>query len=140
MPSQEEIDRNTRAVKDALKRPANRRCADCEARGPTVACLMYRTFICQNCAAAHRELFPSGKLKSISLAEFATDEVRAMRQHGNEPSRKLWMAHWDASDMPEPGAQASRGELKRYLTAKYVDKRWAGEKRAVDYAAAAPKA
>ena len=63
------------AVKDALKRPANRRCADCEARGPTVACLMYRTFICQNCAAAHRELFPSGKLKSISLAEFATDEV-----------------------------------------------------------------
>ena len=54
MPSQEEIDRNTRAVKDALKRPGNKRCADCEARGPTVCALMYRTFICNNCAAAHR--------------------------------------------------------------------------------------
>ena len=36
MPSQETIDRNTRAVKDALKREGNRRCADCAARGPTV--------------------------------------------------------------------------------------------------------
>ena len=44
MPSQETIDRNTRAVKDALKREGNRRCADCAARGPTVACIAFRTF------------------------------------------------------------------------------------------------
>ena len=57
MPSQETIDRNTRAVKDALKKEGNRRCADCAARGPTVACIAFRTFVCQPCANAHRELF-----------------------------------------------------------------------------------
>ena len=55
MPSQETIDRNTRAVKDALKREGNRRCADCAARGPTVAAIAFRTFVCQPCANAHRE-------------------------------------------------------------------------------------
>ena len=76
MPSQETIDRNTRAVKDALKRDANRRCADCAARGPTIATIAFRTFVCQPCANAHRELFPNNKLKSVSLAEFETEEVR----------------------------------------------------------------
>ena len=79
MPSQETIDRNTRAVKDALKREGNRRCADCAARGPTVAAIAFRTFVCQPCANAHRELFPDNKLKSVSLAEFETDEVRGLR-------------------------------------------------------------
>ena len=102
MPSQETIDRNTRAVKDALKREGNRRCADCAARGPTVACIAFRTFVCQPCANAHRELFPDNKLKSVSLAEFETDEVRGLRQHGNEASRKIWLARWAPSDGEPP--------------------------------------
>ena len=111
MPSQETIDRNTRAVKDALKREGNRRCADCAARGPTVACIAFRTFVCQPCANAHRELFPDNKLKSVSLAEFETDEVRGLRQHGNEASRKIWLARWSQSD-GEPPAGAPREALK----------------------------
>ena len=106
MPSQETIDRNTRAVKDALKREGNRRCADCAARGPTVACIAFRTFVCQPCANAHRELFPDNKLKSVSLAEFETDEVRGLRQHGNEASRKIWLARWSQSDGEPPAARA----------------------------------
>ena len=123
MPSQETIDRNTRAVKDALKREGNRRCADCAARGPTVACIAFRTFVCQPCANAHRELFPDNKLKSVSLAEFETDEVRGLRQHGNEASRKIWLARWSQSD-GEPPAGAPREALKRFLSRKYVDKAW----------------
>ena len=122
MPSQETIDRNTRAVKDAL-REGNRRCADCAARGPTVACIAFRTFVCQPCANAHRELFPDNKLKSVSLAEFETDEVRGLRQHGNEASRKIWLARWSPSD-GEPPAGAPREALKRFLSRKYVDKAW----------------
>ena len=123
MPSQETIDRNTRAVKDALKREGNRRCADCAARGPTVACIAFRTFVCQPCANAHRELFPDNKLKSVSLAEFETDEVRGLRQHGNAASRKIWLARWAPSD-GEPPAGAPREALKRFLSRKYVDKAW----------------
>ena len=121
MPSQETIDRNTRAVKDALKREGNRRRADCAARRPTVACIAFRTFVCQPCANAHRELFPDNKLKSVSLAEFETDEVRGLRQHGNEASRKIWLALRSVSD-GEPPAGAPREAPKRFLVRKYVDK------------------
>ena len=123
MPSQETIDRNTRAVKDALKRDANRRCADCAARGPTIATIAFRTFVCQPCANAHRELFPNNKLKSVSLAEFETEEVRGLRQHGNAASREIWLARWAAAD-GEPAAGAPREALKRFLARKYVDKVW----------------
>jgi len=124
------VDRLTRAVKDAQKRPENRRCADCLEKAPNYCQIEYRTFICGNCAAVHRELFGPSKIKSVGMAEFTTDEVKAMRAGGNEVARRKWMAGWTPSDMEEPPAGSHRGEIKLFLEEKYVRERWTSARAA----------
>jgi len=126
MGSKAESERLTRALKDAQRRPGNRRCADCLEKAPNYCQLQFRTFICSNCAAVHRELFSPKVVKSVSMAEFTMDEVKAMRAGGNDPARAVWMARWTASDMAEPAAGSSRLDLRRYIEEKYMRKRWTG--------------
>mmetsp|Transcript_11480 Transcript_11480/g.17120 ORF Transcript_11480/g.17120 Transcript_11480/m.17120 type:complete len:739 (-) Transcript_11480:339-2555(-) len=118
-------DRLMRALKDAQRRVENRKCADCPEKAPNYVNLEYRTFICQNCAAVHRDLFGPSKIKSVAMAVFTTDEVKAMRAGGNEHARKIWMARWTSGDdMDEPPVGASRAETRLFLEEKYLRKRW----------------
>lgn len=89
MATRSERERLARALKDAQRRPGNRRCADCVEKAPNYCQLQFRTFICSNCAAVHREMFSPKLVKSVSMAEFTTDEVKAMRAGGNEAARAV---------------------------------------------------
>lgn len=89
MAAKAESGRLTRALKDAQRRPGNRRCADCLAKAPNYCQLQFRTFICGDCAAVHREMFSPKVVKSVSMAEFTMDEVKSMRAGGNEAARAV---------------------------------------------------
>ncbi|KAJ1451052.1 hypothetical protein M885DRAFT_488044 [Pelagophyceae sp. CCMP2097] len=118
-------ERNTRALVDAQKRPCNRRCADCTATAPGYCSLQFSTFVCQNCAAVHRELFGPSRVKSVSLAEWGADDVKAMRAGGNDAAAIKWMAMWRPDvDSSEPLANEERGALRHYLEEKYKKERW----------------
>jgi hypothetical protein len=71
-------DQLRRGVRDAARRPENKRCADCTERLPQYVNLDFSTFVCTACSGIHREF--NHRVKSISLANFTEDEVRAIRK------------------------------------------------------------
>ncbi|KAG5176994.1 putative GTPase activating protein for Arf-domain-containing protein [Tribonema minus] len=115
-------DRRIRALKDAQKREENKRCADCTERLPNYIVLDFKTFVCTACSGIHREF--SHRIKSVSLANFTDDEVRAIRKGGNRASNDLWLAKYDPDrDLPEPDG-SSVEKRREFIRMKYQEKRW----------------
>ncbi|CAM9787045.1 unnamed protein product [Discosporangium mesarthrocarpum] len=79
-----------KVLRECQKRPVNKRCADCTERLPQWVVMDFNTFVCTSCSGIHREF--SHRVKSISLATFTEEEVKAVRNGGNELSNSLYMS------------------------------------------------
>eukprot|EP00736_Rhodelphis_marinus_P002351 Rmarinus@m.19159 len=95
-----EAQRNEKRLRELSKIPANKTCADCNARGPQYVCLDFNTFVCVPCASIHREM--NHHVKSISMANFSNAEVSNVKNGGNELHRKLFLARHRRNDMEIP--------------------------------------
>ena len=60
---------------------------------PLVLLADFNTFVCTACSGIHREF--NHRVKSISLANFTDEEVRAVRKGGNEACNDLYLAKYD---------------------------------------------
>jgi Arf-GAP domain and FG repeats-containing protein 1 len=105
-----------------LCRKKNKRCCDCLERLPNYVCTDFNTFVCTACSGIHREF--NHRVKSISLANFTDDEVRAVRRGGNEVCNDLYLAKYNPQkDMSEPDG-SSVDKRREFIRAKYEEKRW----------------
>jgi len=73
------------------------------------------------CSGIHREF--SHRVKSISLSTFTLDEVKALKDGGNEACAALYLAHWDPRDYAEPEAGQEQ-RIRDWIRQKYIEKRW----------------
>jgi|UniRef100_A0A6T5SPC0 stromal membrane-associated protein len=103
---------------DALKRPENVTCAECDARLPRWASTSLGVFFCTNCSGAHRGLgVHISKVKSTTLDKWTEEQVEFMERMGNARANAFWQARMPAGDKPTPNA--SRDECERFIRKKY---------------------
>jgi len=73
------------------------------------------------CSGIHREF--SHRVKSISLSTFSLEEVKALKDGGNEACAAVYLARWEPRDYAEPQA-GDEHRIRDWIRHKYVERRW----------------
>uniref|UniRef100_A0A8C1Q3G3 ArfGAP with FG repeats 1b n=1 Tax=Cyprinus carpio TaxID=7962 RepID=A0A8C1Q3G3_CYPCA len=77
--------------------PPNRKCFDCDQRGPTYANMTVGSFVCTTCSGILRGLNPPHRVKSISMTTFTQQEIEFLQKHSNEVEQAKVIASVQAS-------------------------------------------
>ena len=80
--------------------PENKKCFDCEQRGPTYVNMTIGSFVCTKCSGMLRGINPPHRIKSISMSSFTSDEVDFVRNRGNSWCTAVWLGTYQKSAMP----------------------------------------
>jgi hypothetical protein len=99
---------------------ANKKCFDCEQRGPTYINTTIGSFVCTKCSGMLRGINPPHRIKSISMSSFSADEVEMMRSRGNSYCAAVWLGLFDA----QPVDYKDEEKIKEFIIAKYEKKRY----------------
>ncbi|CAM0883116.1 unnamed protein product [Alopecurus aequalis] len=125
MGSRREEERNEKIIRGLMKLPPNRKCINCNSVGPQYVCTNFWTFTCLSCSGIHREF--THRVKSVSMAKFTTQEVRALEQGGNQRARDIYLKDWDWQRMRLPD-NSKPERIREFIRTVYVDKKYAGGK------------
>ncbi|XP_069753400.1 LOW QUALITY PROTEIN: arf-GAP domain and FG repeat-containing protein 1a [Narcine bancroftii] len=101
----------------------NRKCFDCDQRGPTYANMTIGSFVCTSCSGILRGLNPPHRVKSISMTTFTLQEIEFLRTHGNEVCKQIWLGLYDERSSVYPDFRDPQ-KVKDFLHEKYEKKRW----------------
>uniref|UniRef100_A0A3Q2ZJS9 ArfGAP with FG repeats 1b n=1 Tax=Kryptolebias marmoratus TaxID=37003 RepID=A0A3Q2ZJS9_KRYMA len=103
--------------------PANRKCFDCDQRGPTYVNMTVGSFVCTTCSGILRGLNPPHRVKSISMTTFTQQEIDFLQKHGNEVCKHIWLGLYDDRTSVVPDFREPQ-KVKEFLQEKYEKKRW----------------
>jgi Putative GTPase activating protein for Arf len=92
-------------------------CADCSTPRPEYLNLTIGTFICENCAAIHRTS-SNRRVKDMYARDLTPDDVRRMREVGNDVANRKWLGRWNPREFPEP-APGDKEHLREFIWLKY---------------------
>ncbi|KAK9815098.1 hypothetical protein WJX73_007440 [Symbiochloris irregularis] len=113
-----------RILQGLLKLEDNRRCADCQARGPTWASVNLGVFVCLNCSGVHRSLGTHmSKVRSTTLDTWLPEQVAFVEIMGNRRANMFWEA-----ELPHGFRRPFEGDmegLKAFIGNKYRDHAYA---------------
>jgi len=116
-------DRFSLAIRDIQsKDPANKKCFDCEQRGPTYVNITIGSFVCSKCSGMLRGINPPHRMKSISMCSFTNDDVDMMRVKGNAWCNAVWLGTYQKSTMPIDYKDDEK--IKEFMIAKYEKRRY----------------
>ncbi|KAK1168563.1 arf-GAP domain and FG repeat-containing protein 1b isoform X1 [Acipenser oxyrinchus oxyrinchus] len=101
----------------------NRKCFDCDQRGPTYANMTVGSFVCTSCSGILRGLNPPHRVKSISMTTFTQQEIEFLQKHGNELCKQIWLGLYDDRSSSIPDFREPQ-KVKEFLQEKYEKKRW----------------
>lgn len=102
--------------------PANKKCFDCEQRGPTYVNMTIGSYVCTKCSGMLRGINPPHRIKSISMSSFTSDEVDMVRSRGNAWCTAVWLGTYQKSAMPIDFKDDEK--IKEFIIAKYEKKRY----------------
>ncbi|XP_060929051.1 arf-GAP domain and FG repeat-containing protein 1a isoform X2 [Limanda limanda] len=116
-------EKHLKMLREMTSLPPNRKCFDCDQRGPTYANMTVGSFVCTSCSGILRGLNPPHRVKSISMTTFTQQEIEFLQKHGNEVCKQIWLGLFDdrissVPDFREPP------KVKEFLQDKYEKKRW----------------
>ncbi|XP_022095071.1 arf-GAP domain and FG repeat-containing protein 1-like [Acanthaster planci] len=115
-------DKHLKILRELGTKPENKKCFDCEQRGPTYVNMTVGSFVCTRCSGILRGLNPPHRVKSISMTSFSPQEIEFLEKHGNEFCRQTWLG----LDNSRGSSLESKDEQKvrDYMVQKYERKKW----------------
>ncbi|XP_048119879.1 arf-GAP domain and FG repeat-containing protein 1a isoform X5 [Alosa alosa] len=116
-------EKHLKMLREMTSLPPNRKCFDCDQRGPTYANMTVGSFVCTSCSGILRGLNPPHRVKSISMTTFAQQEIEFLQKHGNEVCKPIWLGLYDDRTSSVPDFREPQ-KVKEFLQEKYEKKRW----------------
>ncbi|XP_077581166.1 arf-GAP domain and FG repeat-containing protein 1-like isoform X2 [Stigmatopora nigra] len=110
-------------LREMTSLPANRKCFDCDQRGPTYVNMTVGSFVCTTCSGILRGLNPPHRVKSISMTTFTRQEMDFLQKHSNEVCKRTWLGLYDDRTSVVPDFREPQ-RVKEFLQEKYEKKRW----------------
>ncbi|XP_078790416.1 arf-GAP domain and FG repeat-containing protein 1b isoform X4 [Oryzias latipes] len=110
-------------LREMTSLPANRKCFDCDQRGPTYVNMTVGSFVCTTCSGILRGLNPPHRVKSISMTTFTQQEIEFLQKHSNEVCKQIWLGLYDDRTLVVPDFREPQ-KVKEFLQEKYEKKRW----------------
>lgn len=100
----------------------NKKCFDCDQRGPTYVNMTIGSFVCTKCSGMLRGINPPHRIKSISMSSFTSDEVEMVRSRGNAWCAAVWLGNYNKNANPVDFKDDEK--VKEFIVAKYEKKRY----------------
>ncbi|XP_013873590.1 arf-GAP domain and FG repeat-containing protein 1a isoform X2 [Austrofundulus limnaeus] len=116
-------EKHLKMLREMTSLPPNRKCFDCDQRGPTYANMTVGSFVCTSCSGILRGLNPPHRVKSISMTTFLQQEIEFLQKHGNEVCKQIWLGLYDDRTSSVPDFREPQ-KVKEFLQDKYEKKRW----------------
>ncbi|KAM9469679.1 arf-GAP domain and FG repeat-containing protein 1a isoform 2-T2 [Clarias gariepinus] len=116
-------EKHLKMLREMTSLPPNRKCFDCDQRGPTYADMTTGSFVCTSCSGVLRGLNPPHRVKSISMTTFTQQEIEFLQKHGNEVCKQIWLGLYDDRSSAVPDFREPQ-KVKEFLQEKYEKKRW----------------
>ncbi|KAI0005295.1 hypothetical protein BJV74DRAFT_762277 [Russula compacta] len=114
------IERHARTLRELVKRPENRVCADCKHNDPRWASWNIGVFLCIRCSGIHRGMGTHiSKVKSIDLDAWTPEQMENIQKWGNRLANLYWEAHL------KPGHVPPDHKIESFIRSKYESRRWA---------------
>ncbi|KAM8850036.1 arf-GAP domain and FG repeat-containing protein 1b isoform 2-T2 [Spinachia spinachia] len=110
-------------LREMTSLPANRKCFDCDQRGPTYVNMTVGSFVCTTCSGVLRGLNPPHRVKSISMTTFTHQEIEFLQKHSNKVCKHIWLGLYDDRTLVVPDFREPQ-KVKEFLQEKYEKKRW----------------
>ncbi|KDN46364.1 hypothetical protein RSAG8_04308, partial [Rhizoctonia solani AG-8 WAC10335] len=115
-------ERNARTLRELVKRPENKFCADCKKNDARWASWNIGVFVCIRCSGIHRSMGTHiSKVKSVDLDVWTPDQMASIQKWGNQRANLYWEAHL------KPGHQPPDHKMDSFIRSKYESRRWAME-------------
>ncbi|KAH9891200.1 hypothetical protein C8Q73DRAFT_792634 [Cubamyces lactineus] len=115
-------ERHARTLRELLKRPENKTCADCKRNDPRWASWNLGVFLCIRCSGIHRSMGTHiSKVKSVDLDVWTPEQMASVQKWGNRRANLYWEAHLRAGHVPPDH------KMESYIRSKYESRRWARE-------------
>ncbi|KAI0761159.1 hypothetical protein BD413DRAFT_607240 [Trametes elegans] len=115
-------ERHARILRELLKRPENKACADCKRNDPRWASWNLGVFLCIRCSGIHRSMGTHiSKVKSVDLDVWTPEQMASIQKWGNRRANLYWEAHLRAGHIPPDH------KMESYIRSKYESRRWARE-------------
>ncbi|CAK8676437.1 unnamed protein product [Clavelina lepadiformis] len=117
-------ERHLQTLKDALKLECNKRCFECDQRGPTYVDVTIGSFVCTSCGGILRGLNPPHRIKSVSMATFSPSEIAFVETRGNAYCKNIYLGKYDSRSNAKPESKGDHAKLKYFMEQKYEQKKW----------------
>ncbi|WWC90882.1 uncharacterized protein L201_005819 [Kwoniella dendrophila CBS 6074] len=115
-------ERNARILRDLVKQPDNKSCADCRKNDARWASWNLGVFLCIRCSGIHRSMGTHiSKVKSIDLDIWTPEQMENIQRWGNRRANLYWEKHLKAGHVPPDH------KIESFIRSKYESRRWAME-------------
>ncbi|RDB24566.1 hypothetical protein Hypma_008195 [Hypsizygus marmoreus] len=113
-------ERFTKTLRELVKRPENKVCADCKRNDPRWASWNIGVFLCIRCSGIHRGMGTHiSKVKSVDLDTWTPEQMESIQKWGNHLANLYWEAHL------KPGHVPPEHKMESFIRSKYESRRWA---------------
>ncbi|KAG7090620.1 hypothetical protein E1B28_009722 [Marasmius oreades] len=115
-------ERHTKTLRELVKRPENKLCADCKRNDPRWASWNLGVFLCIRCSGIHRGMGTHiSKVKSVDLDAWTPEQMESVQKWGNRLANLYWESHLKAGHIPPDH------KMESFIRSKYESRRWAME-------------